>query len=395
LVCLAQKSAPASVLPLATRCTPFALMAGVGVAEFTGDPAEVKVRLGAGHQRHVRPDGEWLAGLLADLEQRPEVLGHLRVTLNNLCFVRGDRLVLPYLADRAGAGFGGGRRVDEVSVRHTAAVRAAMEFTRSPVRGADVQRHLCGVFPQASPTAVWGMLAQLVAQQFLLTDVRPPLEVTDPLAHVLERLGGLPELGALQVIRTELAGYAVAPMGEGRGLPARAHRHRGQQQRHAHAVPDREPADRPAHPGAGHARPAGHRGLGEPGVSETVEGRAHRRGRTWVTHLAEHGVYARGRTLRTTETNAVEGLELVGVSAEVTLTPLTPELEALRSADDAREQALRATVHALALRRTTRRDIVLATRAPAWQVKQILAERAKKDDSPPPAESATTSEGTV
>lgn len=130
-------------------------------------------------------------------------------------------------------------------------------------------------------------------------------------------------------------------------------------------------------------------------MSETVEGQTHRRGRTWVTHLAEHGVYAHGRTLRATEANAVEGLELVGVRAEVTLISVTPELEALRAADDAREQALRAAVHALALRRTTRRDIALATRAPAWQVKQILSEQAKKDDSQPPAESATTAEGAV
>ncbi|MEV7870118.1 hypothetical protein AB0P17_29420 [Streptomyces sp. NPDC088124] len=130
-------------------------------------------------------------------------------------------------------------------------------------------------------------------------------------------------------------------------------------------------------------------------MSETVMGRAHRRGRTWVTRLAEHGVYAHGWTLRATEANAVEGLELVGVKAEVTLIPVTPELETLRAADDAREQALRAAVHALALRHTTRRDIALATRAPAWQVKQILAEQAKKDDSQPPAESATTAEGTV
>lgn len=71
-------------------------------------------------------------------------------------------------------------------------------------------------------------------------------------------------------------------------------------------------------------------------------GQAHRRGRAWVTHLAEHGVYAHGRTLRATEANAVEGLELAGVRAEVTLTPVTPELEMFRAADDAREQALRA-----------------------------------------------------
>ncbi|MFE0134487.1 hypothetical protein ACFWY6_23435 [Streptomyces sp. NPDC059037] len=125
-------------------------------------------------------------------------------------------------------------------------------------------------------------------------------------------------------------------------------------------------------------------------MSEIIMGQAHRRGRTWVAYLAEHGVYAHGRTLRAAEANAVEGLELVGVRAAVTLTPVTPELETLRAADDTRQQALRAAVHSLALRRTTRRDIALATQAPAGQVKQILAEQTKKDGSQPSAESAAS-----
>lgn len=122
-------------------------------------------------------------------------------------------------------------------------------------------------------------------------------------------------------------------------------------------------------------------------------GHAHRRGRTWVTYLVEHSVYAHGRTLKATEANAVEGLALVGVRAAVTLTPVTPELEMLRAADDTRQQALRAAVYSLALRRTTLRDIALATRAPAWLVKQLLAEQTEQDDAQPPAESATTVEG--
>ncbi|MCX4826900.1 hypothetical protein OG883_45520 [Streptomyces sp. NBC_01142] len=120
-------------------------------------------------------------------------------------------------------------------------------------------------------------------------------------------------------------------------------------------------------------------------MSETIECRASRRGRAWVVNIPEHGVYGHGRTLKAARENTRQGLELVGVAAEITIIPMTPELEKLRSVEDAYTAALNEAVAALALRRTTLRDIALATRVPTTRVKQLLAESAK--DSTPPADS--------
>ncbi|MGW2984090.1 hypothetical protein [Streptomyces goshikiensis] len=108
-------------------------------------------------------------------------------------------------------------------------------------------------------------------------------------------------------------------------------------------------------------------------MSEVIECRATRRGRTWVVHIREHGVYGSGRTLRLVRANVEEGLALVGVTPAVKITPETPELERLRAADDARTAALAEAVKALALRRATLRDIADATRVPVARVKQLLA----------------------
>ncbi|UGT67954.1 hypothetical protein LTT66_33080 [Nocardia gipuzkoensis] len=68
-----------------------------------------------------------------------------------------------------------------------------------------------------------------------------------------------------------------------------------------------------------------------------------------------------------------DGLKHVGVTAEVTVIAVTPELESLRSIEDTYMTALREAVAALALASTTLGDIALATGAPTNQVKALLA----------------------
>ncbi|MFH8986257.1 lantibiotic dehydratase [Streptomyces varsoviensis] len=211
-------------LRMAARCTPFGLMAGVATATFAeGGGEAAKVRFGTEHRRAVRPDRQWLTALLTDWERRPELLRQLRVTLNNLCFVRGRRLVLPYLPHAAGQPQSH-RTVHEVSVRHTPALRLVTERARGPVRFSELERQLLASFPGASAEAVRRMLTQLVEKDILLTEARPPLEATDPLGHVLDVLGALPdasavpELAELLSVRDALGDYARQE--PGRGLAA-------------------------------------------------------------------------------------------------------------------------------------------------------------------------------
>lgn len=111
-------------------------------------------------------------------------------------------------------------------------------------------------------------------------------------------------------------------------------------------------------------------------MSESIECRASRRGQTWMVYVPEHQVYGHGRTLRAVRENTSQGLALVGVTAEVTITPVTPELEKLRAVQDAYAAALCEAAAALALRRVALRDIALAVGVPTARVKLLLAERA-------------------
>ncbi|MFJ6381389.1 lantibiotic dehydratase [Kitasatospora sp. NPDC092039] len=200
---------------MATRCTPFGLMAGVAPVAFADAPGDAEVRLGGGHRRVARVERDWLGALVQGWVTRPGVLRGLRVVANNLCSVRGDRVVLPYLP--AGSS---DEAVREVSVRHTEAVRAALDIGQTPCRFEELEQRLAALLPSAPSGAIARLLGRLVEKEFLLTEVRPPAESPDATGHVLSVLAGtdpaeLPELAELRAVEGDLARYAGKPAGAG------------------------------------------------------------------------------------------------------------------------------------------------------------------------------------
>ncbi|MGW7089992.1 hypothetical protein ACWGH2_41785 [Streptomyces sp. NPDC054871] len=128
-------------------------------------------------------------------------------------------------------------------------------------------------------------------------------------------------------------------------------------------------------------------------MSEVIECKAFRRGRDWVVHVPEHQVYGYGKTLKRVRENVERGLALVGVTAEVQILAVTPELEKLRAAKDACAAALTETVTAMALRRATLGDIALATGEPTRRVKAIIT--ASRPEPQPTTPANTPSSGFV
>lgn len=121
-----------------------------------------------------------------------------------------------------------------------------------------------------------------------------------------------------------------------------------------------------------------------------IECRAVRRGRGWAVHAAEYGVYGHGSTLKRAGASVEKGLALIGITAEVRLVAVSPELEELRAADDARAAALVEAVKALSLRRAAMGDIAIATCTPRSKIKAILA--SLKAASPPDSTAAGSPE---
>ncbi|GAA0417369.1 lantibiotic dehydratase [Streptomyces luteireticuli] len=205
-------------LRMGGRATPFGLMAGVAAAGFATEPS---AHWGTGHTPYARADMGWMSGVVDRLEADPTVLALLRVTADDLCTVRGDRLVLPFVPSTDD----GRQPLHEVSVRHTEAVRRTLELTATPLPWTELQDRLRAAYPDAPARTVERMPAELVRRGLLLTELRPPLDGTDPLDHVLGLLSGheaelSPDSRAvvteLAAVRRDLTAYTGLPPGQGR-----------------------------------------------------------------------------------------------------------------------------------------------------------------------------------
>ncbi|WP_159047950.1 lantibiotic dehydratase [Streptomyces sp. WM6378] len=210
------------LLRAASRPTPFGLLAGVLWGSFG---AATKGELTGGGHRAVRPDAGRLARLVAQWERDPAVHRGLSVVVNGLCFVRGGRLVLPFApaapgpdAAASGSGSGGapGDRPTSRTLRHTPVVRAVVEAAARPVRCDDLIRAVEARFPGAPDGAVASLVAQLIGAEVLLTELRPPLDAPDPLAHVEALLPpGTRAAEWVAELRVALDHYRRTPLGEG------------------------------------------------------------------------------------------------------------------------------------------------------------------------------------
>ncbi|GAA3852356.1 lantibiotic dehydratase [Saccharothrix violaceirubra] len=151
------------------RSTPFGTFAGVGTVS-VGDSAHVAWR--PDHRPVVRAEARWLHEVVRRLEQCPELVARLDVTVDDTAEVRAGRWISP--------------GPETVSVRLTSAVELVREQARTPVRFGELADALRRAFPTAGdPT---GVLSSLLRHGFLLTSLRAPGTVTDPLGHLVDRL---------------------------------------------------------------------------------------------------------------------------------------------------------------------------------------------------------------
>jgi thiopeptide-type bacteriocin biosynthesis protein len=204
------------LLRMTGRPTPFGLLAGVQRVEFGDEP---HVRVGDRHHKEVRPDNAWLTAALGGIWQAPAVRDRCRVVVNNLCVVRGERLVLPYVRSAPGQSdpdpdTDAGR---EVSVRNNPVVRRVLNAARRPIAYPDLRAEILAAFPEAAAEHVDQLLGELMSREILLTDLLARRDVTDRLGLVNAMLSSVdgPVPAALRRIGRMLADYQDESLGAG------------------------------------------------------------------------------------------------------------------------------------------------------------------------------------
>ncbi|GGK13443.1 hypothetical protein GCM10010124_02500 [Pilimelia terevasa] len=174
------------VLRMNSRATPFGLFAGVAPVTLSSTSA---VRWGSDHRVSSQVDAEWLSGIVRMLEQDTKLLRNLRVVRNNLCFLRGDRLVVPCTEHDSSEST---TRPEEISVRLTKAVEVVLDAVDMPVPVGELAAKLSALAPAIPQDSIIAMLASLVRQRVLITELRAPTTCVDPLGHLIARVGQVP-----------------------------------------------------------------------------------------------------------------------------------------------------------------------------------------------------------
>ncbi|MGK5642337.1 lantibiotic dehydratase [Streptomyces sp. URMC 126] len=194
------------------RPTPFGLFAGVAAAR-TGPSARLEIR-GPG-RKAVRPDGAWLAERVREWLEAPEVRRRVHVVVNDLCRVRGTRLILP-AAPR------------DLSVRHTPLVAWVCDAATVPQPYDGLLEKAAVAFPEAPAERVDAALAQLIRHGFLLTSLDEPHLDGRTLDRVEAAVAPLPEAAdRLRAVRDAVHAYERAVPGEGEDAWRRALRAAG------------------------------------------------------------------------------------------------------------------------------------------------------------------------
>ncbi|GAA1463197.1 lantibiotic dehydratase [Nocardiopsis exhalans] len=153
------------------RPTPFGLFAGVAPARFTDATA---LRWGGEHHAHARIDSDWLEDIVHQLESDPDLLDRLPVVATNLLLKRGSRLQFTH-------------RLNTVTLDSSAPVREVLDQAKTPVRFCDLVDHLACTFG-AQVVVVRPMVAALVRLGVLITSLRAPSTVTDPLRYIVDQV---------------------------------------------------------------------------------------------------------------------------------------------------------------------------------------------------------------
>lgn len=177
-----------------SRAVPFGTFAGVSTARFG---SLTSVRWTGARATRTRADSAWLAHVIADLEAQAELRRRLAVQINDLAVVRGERLVVPWLAHA-----GVDRPPGGISVRHLPVVQRMRELATSPINVGALAGRIAAEHPSLTVPAMETLIGELMTRGVLISVLRPPSTATDALSYLLNRLdeadaAGLPQTQAL------------------------------------------------------------------------------------------------------------------------------------------------------------------------------------------------------
>ncbi|MGG4220333.1 lantibiotic dehydratase [Paenibacillus jamilae] len=202
---------------MTTRTTPFGLFSGVGQG-ICGDAAHLDIGAYHQHLKRARPDMEWIYKIIRKMESDPVIFEQLKVFLNRTVMIKGDRAKLPFRPKHGAAEADDSAEMFS-SIRLTDVVRLTFEAAEHPIQVRELKEILLRSFPDATKEIINNYLQQLLEQEFIMSELRPPLMDHSPFHYIFEKIKKLDNsnqwLDILYEIDTLLLQYNQCRIGEG------------------------------------------------------------------------------------------------------------------------------------------------------------------------------------
>lgn len=206
---------------MTTRTTPFGLFSGVTLGEF-GKKTEAKFMDKQHHKKRARPDMEWLYTIMRKVENDESILKELYVTSNDLCTINGSRLEVPYISNYGELYKDTSSKNISASVRYTSQVEFVVNMSKKSIKYKDLLSLLKSNNPMKDKNKIEAFLRQLLNNEYIITEIRPPLTDTEPFQYVLSILRNIDAANDLYIellkIKNLIDEYNMTPVGEGIGL---------------------------------------------------------------------------------------------------------------------------------------------------------------------------------
>lgn len=203
---------------LTTRPTPYGLFSGVSLGTF-GEENYLVLADADQHVKRARVDMEWLYAVIQKIESIPAVRMALRVRFNDYVYQQGDRLEKP---NRTSLQLNSTDNEVGTTIRYTRQVQAVQELAKEFVLFSDLLQELSKRNPEVPLEVIEAFLSQLLENEFLLSELRPPMVNTDALTYVLgilDHIEGDREVedyqNHLTVIQRDIARYNADKIGAG------------------------------------------------------------------------------------------------------------------------------------------------------------------------------------
>jgi lantibiotic biosynthesis protein len=200
---------------MTTRTTPFGLCAAVTTSEFK-DESNFDISAPISHRKYARPDMEWIFKVVKLVESNIYSLEVLKLRTNEAILEKGSRVKLNF---KSNYGLKEDMTTEVSSIRLTQAVRVLLDYTNEFQPCEAILEKLSKEFPSTSRDTLKKFIFELLQQEYLVSDLRPPLRDFDPFTYLINKLSndeGFKVLHArLVLIRDEIKKYNSLKIGEG------------------------------------------------------------------------------------------------------------------------------------------------------------------------------------